>query len=221
MNCFQVLCQFQGVFCFQSTLLSSNGNLLDRECHLVEGIGGRAIQCLRVLGAHTLTNVVTSGRTGRYRVECRRVGARLRSSTETSSYVREVAGVVETMIHAREGGIRLVVECLGAVHTWGARSGIAGAHCEDQSGRTVHWLNASEVICDQVRHCTSDQGDQNGVETSNRTRSGSVGTKTSGRSAAIGVDGWGLHQGLAEENAASSLRNFSWFSSRTAVTALL
>jgi len=35
--------------------------------------------------------------------------------------------------------------------------GIAGTHCEDQSSRTVHWLNACEVICDQVRHCASDQ----------------------------------------------------------------
>ena len=54
---------------------------------------------------------------------------------------------------------RLVEECLGA-----RLVGVAGAHCEDQSSRTVHRLNAVS-ISDQVRHGASDQRDQNGVET--------------------------------------------------------
>ena len=57
-----------------------------------------------------------------------------------------------------------VEECLGA-----RLVGVAGAHCEDQSSRTVHRLNASQLISDQVRHGASDQRDQNGVETSGRT----------------------------------------------------
>jgi hypothetical protein len=52
-------------------------------------------------------------------------------------------------------------------------------------------LYASEVISDQVRHRASDQGDQNRVETSNRTTSGGVSRETS-VSARVGVDSWGF-----------------------------
>ena len=44
-------------------------------------------------------------------------------------------------------GICFIEECFCTILTV-----IAGAHCEDKSSRTIHWLNACEVISDQVRH---------------------------------------------------------------------
>ena len=60
----------------------------------------------------------------------------------------------------RRIGINFVVEGLGTRLVL-----VTASHREDESGRTVHRLNASQVISDQVRHGASDQGDQNGVET--------------------------------------------------------
>ena len=84
-----------------------------------------------------------------------------------------------------EYGVCFVVECLVA-----RLIGVAGAHCEDESSRTGHWLYACEVICDQVRHRASDQGDQNGVETSGRTCCSS----RTGESTVTYVVGWLLSQ---------------------------
>ena len=91
-------------------------------------------------------------------------------------------------------------------------------HREDESSRTRHGLNACEVICDQVRHRASDQGDQNGVETSD-------GGLHLPEKPAL-APSWCL-LGCSDRkdpdwaNACCSRRNFSWFSSRVAVTALL
>ena len=58
MDCLEVLCQFQGVLSFECSGLSGYSNLLDAECHLVEGIVAGAIQRFSVVCTHTLTDVV-------------------------------------------------------------------------------------------------------------------------------------------------------------------
>ena len=98
---------------------------------------------------------------------------------------------------------QIVVECLGSRHGL-----VTGAHREDESSRSTHGLNANQIVSDQVRHGASDQGDQNGVEVRNSTVRDRVGRSSSER----------RDPPVSKEE--DSFMNFSWFSSRTAVTAL-
>ena len=82
---------------------------------------------------------------------------------------------------------------------------VVRTHCEDQSSRTSHRLNACDIVSDQLRHGASDQGDQNRVETSNRTSSGRCASVTSGLKSFV-------------KNRASSVIAFSWFSRSCATT---
>ena len=82
----------------------------------------------------------------------------------------------------------------------------------------THWLNAKiQIISDQVRHGASDQGDQNGIETSGWA-SGSRATRetwfSGGRDPVliVGVASFSIPPCSKED---CSRRNFSWFSSRT------
>ena len=161
-DCLEVLGEFQGVFCFQSTALSSNGDLLNRECHFVEGIGSAASKIFSVVCTHTLTYGVGVSNDTRGWVQSGRVRTRLTSCTHTNVTSGESVGEVERVVLTSECGICFVEQGFGSV-----LSLVAGTHREDQSSRTGHWLYASEVISDQVRHRASDQGDQNRVKTSN------------------------------------------------------
>ena len=58
-DCLEVLCQFQRILCFQSTGLSSNGDFLNRECHLVEIDSTTVSKSFGVCRGHTLTDIIS------------------------------------------------------------------------------------------------------------------------------------------------------------------
>ena len=142
-NCLQVLCEFHRILSLQSTCTSSNGNLLDRECHFWER--DRAI-------THTFTSSRISSCGEVIDVCLSQVSSTGRGVTRNCTDVLVTEDGICVRLVCRICGISFVIECF--VTTLCA---IASAHCEDQACWACHWLHTANVISDEVRHCTTNQ----------------------------------------------------------------
>ena len=159
----QVLSKLQAVLSLQGTAFGFNDALLDREAHLAELVAGLT-SVLEAIGAHTAQSGHIGIVTGGVEVAVGGVGQQTRiavgrsavnTSRRTKTSRESRVGFVE---HSFVRAVRTIVQ---------------STHGEDQSSRTGHRLNATDVVCHQVRHSAADKADHNGVETSVRTTGGS------------------------------------------------
>ena len=157
-DCFEVLSKFERVLCLQRTRNCRNGCFLDRETHLTECRTTDRTECFSICCGHT---------SGSQSSETLVVNSAVRVSVGDTVETRSIVGIMSPGGVAGELSLCFVEECFTAV---GVTSAVTCLHCEDKTSRTGHRLNAADVVCHQVGHSTTNEGDQDGIPSTDRTR---------------------------------------------------